>query len=340
MERQSPIIHYTHPATDLVRTARKRNTTYIGNIMEQYLASLPSKNLEPLWNRMNDMVPPLPKPMAKPHMWKYSTSLPDLLTAARLVPEEQADRRVLMLVNPSIPPPHTTDTIYGGLQIVNPGESPPAHRHIAFACRFIIDGEGFTAIEGKKMSLKRGDLIVTPTWHWHDHGNEGEKPFVFLDMLNLPLFMHARVHFTEGYSETRYPSTPCDESDWCHPWDPVEKDLRSQIGDHAIYRYKTRDGKQLSTSIGMQAERISPGKFSSASQTSSSFIYHCYEGEGYTTIDTPSGERYTFDWVTKDTFAVPAWSKIQHFNASDENEAFLLAVNDDPFLDLLGLRHP
>jgi gentisate 1,2-dioxygenase len=103
--------------------------------------------------------------------------------------------------------PHTTDTIYGGLQIVNPGETAPAHRHIAFACRFIIDGEGFTAVEGKKMPLRRGDVVVTPTWHWHDHGNESDKPVVWLDMLNLPLFTYARVHFAEGYAEKRYPST-------------------------------------------------------------------------------------------------------------------------------------
>jgi gentisate 1,2-dioxygenase len=35
-------------------------------------------------------------------MWKYQDMLPDLQTAARLVPEEQAERRVLMLVNPKM----------------------------------------------------------------------------------------------------------------------------------------------------------------------------------------------------------------------------------------------
>jgi gentisate 1,2-dioxygenase len=72
------------------------------NVMEQYLAGLPAKNLEPLWNRMNAMVPPNPNPTARPYMWKYSTALPDLEEAAKLVPEEQAERRVLMLVNPSM----------------------------------------------------------------------------------------------------------------------------------------------------------------------------------------------------------------------------------------------
>ncbi|OAK96919.1 RmlC-like cupin [Phaeosphaeriaceae sp. SRC1lsM3a] len=308
--------------------------------MDQYLAGLPSKNFEPLWNRMSAMVPPTPNPIARPHLWKYSSSLPDLETAAKLVPEEQAERRVLMLVNPSLPSPHTTDTIYGGLQIVKPGETAPAHRHIAFACRFIIDGEGFTAVEGKKMPLRRGDVVVTPTWHWHDHGNESDKPVIWLDMLNLPLFTYARVHFAEGYAEKRYPSTFHDPSDWRFPWEPVGEDLDSQAGDHAVYHYKTKEGRELSTTLGMQAERISPRKSSEVCQDSSSFIYHCYEGRGHTVVETPSGERQTFEWESRDTFAIPAWSKIQHFNDSTSEEAYLVAVNDSPFLNLLGLRHP
>ncbi|KAF0635649.1 unnamed protein product [Fusarium graminearum] len=174
--------------------------------MKQYLSELPSKNLEPLWSQMSMMVPPSPNPTAKPHMWTYKEALPHLETAAKLVPEEKAERRVLMLVNPSMQSPYTTDTIYGGLQIVKPGETAPAHRHLAFAARFIIDGEGFTAVEGKKMPLVRGDVVITPIWHWHDHGNESDKPVIWLDMLNLPLFRFAPVHFAQGYSDPRYPS--------------------------------------------------------------------------------------------------------------------------------------
>lgn len=102
--------------------------------------------------------------------------------------------------------PHTTDTLYGGLQWVNPGEVAPAHRHIAYAARFIIDGNGFTAVEGKKMPLTRGDVVVTPTWHWHDHGNESNAPVVWLDVLNLPLFTYLPANFAESYAKDRYPS--------------------------------------------------------------------------------------------------------------------------------------
>lgn len=107
----------------------------------------------------------------------------------------------------SLEAPYTTDTIYGGLQLILPGEVAPAHRHIAFALRFIIEGEqGFTAVEGQKMIMERGDVILTPSWHWHDHGNEGQGPVVWLDGLDLPLFKYAPVNFAEMYNEKRYPS--------------------------------------------------------------------------------------------------------------------------------------
>jgi gentisate 1,2-dioxygenase len=70
--------------------------------MKTFLNGLPSKNLEPLWSKMSAMVPASPNPSAVPAIWKYQDMLPDLRTAAKLVPEEQAERRVLMLVNPEM----------------------------------------------------------------------------------------------------------------------------------------------------------------------------------------------------------------------------------------------
>lgn len=69
--------------------------------MDSFLSGLPAKNLEPLWSRMGAMVPPSPNPEAVPAIWKYEEMLPHLQSAAKLVPEEQAERRVLMLVNPN-----------------------------------------------------------------------------------------------------------------------------------------------------------------------------------------------------------------------------------------------
>ncbi len=90
----------------------------------------------------------------------------------------------------------------------------------------------------------------------------------------------------------------------------------------------------------MQAERIAAGHITEAVQEQSSFLYHCYEGSGRTIVEPPNGERIIFEVDVKDTFAVPAWSKIQHINDLKETAAYLVGVNDQPFINLLGLLRP
>ncbi|KAK8119895.1 RmlC-like cupin domain-containing protein [Apiospora kogelbergensis] len=311
-----------------------------GEQMQSMLEALPSQHLEPLWPKMSAMVPPSPNPIAIPHMWKYADTLPHLRKAGEIVPAEDAERRVLMLVNPTMQSPHTTDTIYAGLQLVNPDETAPAHRHIAFAIRFIIEGSGFTAVEGTKMPLEQGDLVVTPTWHWHDHGNESNAPVIWLDVLNLPVFTFIRAHFAEGYGESRYPSEPRDATPWRFPWGPVAAALDSTNKPHAIHHYCGEDGQPLSKTLGGQAERIAPGHTTEPSRESCSFIYHCYRGRGKTTIEPPSGKTMVFHWASRDTFAVPAWSRIRHVNEDNAETAYLVAVSDRPLLVNLGLLRP
>lgn len=214
----------------------------ISGTTEKYFESLPQHHVAPLWTALKTVNPPRPAPKSVPAIWRYSELREPLLEAGRIVTAEEAERRVLMLVNPAMsefPPlrrpkcvaltcksqpkhyllsspdhvlfplgsPFTTDTLYAGLQLILPGETAPAHRHRGFALRFIIEGEsGFTAVEGQKVYMKKGDLILTPSWHWHDHGHEGQGPMIWLDGLDIPLLQALPVNFVEEYEDHRYPS--------------------------------------------------------------------------------------------------------------------------------------
>lgn len=70
--------------------------------VEQLLNEIRTTNTTPLWTQMVRMNPPRPNPKAIPHMWEYDRLRPTLVRAGKLVTEEQAERRVLMLVNPSM----------------------------------------------------------------------------------------------------------------------------------------------------------------------------------------------------------------------------------------------
>ena len=222
---------------------------------------------------MDKVVPPRPDPKAELASWQYEALRPTLMEAGDIIGAEEAERRVLMLVNPRLEAPYTTDTIYSGLQLVLPGEIAPAHRHVAFALRFIIEGDnGFTAVEGDKVPMARGDVILTPSWTWHDHGNEGTRPMIWLDGLDLPLYRYVHVNFAEQYAEKRYPSTPASDSRLRFPWATTQKHLDAQSGDHAVFHYRHADGAHLSKTLSAQAERVRAGVTTSWSRETTSFV--------------------------------------------------------------------
>lgn len=129
----------------------------------------------------------------------------------------------------------------------------------------------------------------------------------------------------------------CDQCEWRYPWEPVEKSLNATELPHAIHHYLTSDGQPLSTTLGFQAERLKPGAVAESREIRS-YVYHCYEGKGRTEIEAPSGTMIELEWGPRDTFAVPAWSKLKHTNTSETENAYLVACHDKPFLDLLKLR--
>lgn len=67
---------------------------------DELISMLPATNTLPLWAQMAKLNPPEPNPRCVPHLWKYDEIKPYLVKAGELVTEKQAERRVLMLVNP------------------------------------------------------------------------------------------------------------------------------------------------------------------------------------------------------------------------------------------------
>jgi gentisate 1,2-dioxygenase len=71
------------------------------NGLEQLLEALKGLDVSPLWSQMKRLNPPAPNPTTVPFVWDYAKIRPYLEKAGELVTEGQAERRVLMLVNPN-----------------------------------------------------------------------------------------------------------------------------------------------------------------------------------------------------------------------------------------------
>ena len=114
---------------------------------------------------------------------------------------------MLVLENPGMRGASSiTHTLYAGMQLILPGEIAPSHRHTQSALRFIVEGTGaYTAVDGERVTMHPGDFIITPSWTWHDHGNPGGEPVVWLDGLDVPMVAFFDAGFMERYPEATQP---------------------------------------------------------------------------------------------------------------------------------------
>jgi gentisate 1,2-dioxygenase len=319
----------------------------------------------PLWRYYGNLFAAEPKSRAVPHLWSYSALRPYLLHFADVLSLEEAERRVLMLVNPGLTePPATTTNLYAGIQVILPGETAQAHRHTAGAFRFIIEGRGaYTTVNGERVHMRPGDLLLTPGWHWHDHAHEGDGPMLWLDGLDYPLVNALEVGFFELYSErTQKADVPDDISSrqfihgrltpaWDpkpsanspignYPWeetsrafDAIADDAAGSDADGVVLEYTNPwNGGPVMPTIGCRVARLRPGFRGVPRRQTPSTIYHVVRGEGVTIVD---GQR--LEWGEKDVFAVPGWATYEHRNASLADDAILFSYSDTPAVTSLGL---
>jgi gentisate 1,2-dioxygenase len=169
-----------------------------------FSAQISPLDLSPLWERKARLVPGSD---CVPALWRYTELRPLLAQSAELITKKQADRRVLVMENPALRgTSFITHALYAGLQIILPGEVAPSHRHTPSALRFVVEGEGaYTAVAGERIAMHPGDFVVTPPWAWHDHGNLGSAPVVWLDGLDTPFAQLFGAHFRENHPDDQHP---------------------------------------------------------------------------------------------------------------------------------------
>ena len=160
-----------------------------------------------LWELASQMTP-RPESRAIPYMWPSSLLEALVRDAGEAVPVGE-ERRALQLFNPGLDGRWaTTNTMIAAVQLLLPGEVARAHRHTPTAIRFIMEGEGaYTSVDGERVYMAPGDLILTPSWAWHDHGNETDKPVVWMDGLDIPLVQALSAMFFQFYGERQMPLT-------------------------------------------------------------------------------------------------------------------------------------
>jgi gentisate 1,2-dioxygenase len=306
--------------------------------LDDYYAQLQAQHVTPAW--IGGGISIEPRSDAAPYLWHWRDLRPQAMRAAELVGTQQAERRVLRLTNPKLPGAAST-TLVANIQIVMPGEIARAHRHSAAALRLIIEGSGgYTVVNGERVPMYPGDLVLTPNWSWHDHANDTDRPMMWLDGLDTPLVRMLEAGFYEEYERERQDiGAAVNASQWRYPMSEMRAALErlaaanpADAGESIILEYKNRvTGGPVMPTIACHMQLLRPGEKTRARRRVCRTNYHVVEGGGYSVV---GGER--LDWEDKDVFTAPTWTFCEHVNAGDR-PAFLFSFSDAPVMQALNL---
>ncbi|MFQ5713893.1 MAG: cupin domain-containing protein [Candidatus Scalinduaceae bacterium] len=75
--------------------------------------------------------------------------------------------------------------------VVVAGGTSGNHRHYYESLIYIIEGKGYSVVEGKKVEWEAGDIIYAPPWSWHQHFNtDPDKEVRYIACTNAPLLQN------------------------------------------------------------------------------------------------------------------------------------------------------
>jgi gentisate 1,2-dioxygenase len=276
--------------------------------------------------------------------------------------ESGGQRRTLRLTNPGLPY-GTTQTLWCSIQYILPNEIASCHRHSATALRFIMKGSGaHTTVDGERYDMNMGDLVLTPAMTWHDHEHLGDKPMVWLDVLDISLVRALDATFFEALDQdlqdvaphpqksfleygtglmrplsprAETPLTPVPVYTWADSYDVLTRAAELDSDPHydTAFEYQNplTGGPALPT-IGTALQRLRPGMQGRPYRHTGSTVYYVVRGSG----QTKAGDQ-VFDWNEGDFIVIPSWVVQSHSNKSSDQEAILFQVNERPTLRTLGL---
>jgi gentisate 1,2-dioxygenase len=324
-------------------------------------------SLVPLWTQIGTLMPAAPEPDAIAHRWRWRELLALAESSGSLVPVGRGgERRAIALANPGLNGrPFATPTLWAAIQYLNPREDAPVHRHSQHAFRFVLEGEGvWTVVDGDPVAMRRGDLLLTPGWHFHGHHNQSDAPMAWLDGLDIPFASAIDATFFEfgpdQVEDQSAPSTSRAEKLWGHAglrpvscpgnlpssplmayrWEHTDSALAQQLDleqeghggvlepGHAAIRFSnpTTGGDVLPT-IRTEMHRLRSGIRTAATREAGSSVWQVFNGHGQVTVGDS-----TWDVANGDLVVSPSWTQVTITAGSDLD---LFRFSDAPIFERL-----
>lgn len=302
--------------------------------LEDLYATVRPQHMDPGWNKPTPSLWAEPRKTYVPTHWSYRNGHDALERAGRLIGTELAERRNMILANPIEGNTYNTShTLISAYQMLLPGEHARSHRHTPNALRLIIESDAgaYTIVNGEKIVMLPGDVVLTPSWMWHGHGNAGKIPAYWIDFLDVPFVHSIESMFYENHPDGfEHDAKPSDASPLRFTWTWIEGQLNEVKPDpeNRFGRQVTLDTPSLST-FRLHMNAHAAGTQTAPFQTTASNIYSVVSGRGKTTID---GQ--VFGWEPGDVFVAPPWREHVH---EPQTDAVLFRVTDEALMEKIGM---
>jgi gentisate 1,2-dioxygenase len=290
-----------------------------------FYEGLAARSLMAGWARREQ--PTGSKSQMRVHVWRAADARAALQEASRFVGTDVAERRNLIMVNPAPGNTYaTTRNLVAAYQMIQPAETARSHRHTAAALRLVLDAadDVYTVVDGKRVDMTPGDVVLTPSWCWHGHANDGNEPAFWLDFLDVPFVRHVEAMFFEHHPEAFQRPAQRNPA-FCIPIAAV---LADRTGMHSI-----EIAKDVMPTIGLHAIRLPHGAATEKLHETANNLYAVASGAVRATIDCQADE-----FIGRgDVLIVPlGHGHVLH----GMDDATLLRVTDEPIMAKFGLlRH-
>jgi gentisate 1,2-dioxygenase len=319
-------------AQDLMAQDRIARDLSAAKSLDDYYAKLVAANMGAGWNKSEPSLYPTPKKTFLPAHWPYRTARAALDAAARLVRTEDAERRNLILHNPLPGNAYgTAPTIVAAYQMIKASEVARSHRHTPNAMRFILEtgSKAYTIVDGKKVPMETGDVLLTPSWCWHGHSNEGAQNAYWIDFLDVPLTHLLGPVFFEHHDEKFVESAAkvAADSPFRFPFAAWGTKAARQPESRPGLR-EVMVGPPYLATLRIKWRHFTANAMVEEPQTTANCVYAVQSGTGIVTCDD-----HQFEWARGDVFVIPAW-RIARWQAG--SESYLLRVSDENLFEKLN----
>jgi gentisate 1,2-dioxygenase len=300
--------------------------------LDELYPSLAAAHFTAGWHKKRPSLYPLPVTQYRPLHWRYSDGRLALDRAGEWIGTELAERRNLILFNPVGDNDYNTaKTIICAYQMIKPGEYARSHRHTPNALRLMLDGGPgiYTVVNGVKLPMIPGDVLLTPNWCWHSHYNEGKENGYWIDFLDVPLVhLLEPMFYEQDYDKPQAVTSEPKTHDFWFPYADTRKTMAAAQPDANGISHITLPTPAFKT-IELRFHDIPAGKGTPRRRTTASSVYAVTAGEGR----TRAGDQ-VFEWRRGDVFIVPTWTP---FEITASTDATIFECTDELLLRKLDL---